>query len=66
MVHDRVIGEDLNNAVAEEEDKFGEVQQVTVRMLLHTEQLVVLLGRVEKLNGGSERILGLKYKLIII
>ncbi|CAK7326109.1 unnamed protein product [Dovyalis caffra] len=49
MVHDRVIAEDLNNAAAaeeeEEEDKFGEVQQVTVRMLVPTDQIGCVIGK---------------------
>jgi poly(rC)-binding protein 2/3/4 len=49
MVHDRVIAEDLNNAAAaeeeEEEDRFGEVQQVTVRMLVPTDQIGCVIGK---------------------
>ncbi|XP_024465579.1 KH domain-containing protein At4g18375 isoform X2 [Populus trichocarpa] len=48
MVHDRVIAEDLNNAAAEEEegeDNFGEVQQVTVRMLVPADQIGCVIGK---------------------
>ncbi|KAG6759939.1 hypothetical protein POTOM_036435 [Populus tomentosa] len=48
MVHDRVIAEDLNNAAAEEEegeDRFGEVQQVTVRMLVPADQIGCVIGK---------------------
>ncbi|KAG5237267.1 hypothetical protein OIU76_012043 [Salix suchowensis] len=48
MVHDRVVAEDLNNAAAEEEegeDKFGELQQVTVRMLVPADQIGCVIGK---------------------
>ncbi|WCJ21310.1 RNA-binding KH domain-containing protein [Euphorbia peplus] len=45
MVHDRIVAEDLINDEGDEDDRFGEAQVVTIRMLVPSDQIGCVIGK---------------------